>query len=236
MRRKDKNAEQQAAKKEKKEQQAAEKAKKRQIEPELAPQKPALAQKPTILIVCEGENTEPSYFEQFRLTSAHIKPVGTGYNTSSLVNRAIQLAQEKVYNQVWCVFDRDQHNHFNQAIQLAEKNNFDVAYSNQAFEYWLILHFEDHQGGSMDRKDYDAKLNQYLKNFGVVYDGKKSKIISENFFEILDGIDEKTQMERKQLAIKRAKQIYDRCEKVNPAQEESSTTVFKLVEELLKHI
>lgn len=34
---------------------------------------------PTILIVCEGENTETSYFEQFKLTSATI--IGKGYNT-----------------------------------------------------------------------------------------------------------------------------------------------------------
>ncbi|MGN6417310.1 MAG: RloB domain-containing protein [Pseudobacter sp.] len=36
-------------------------------------------------------------------------------------------------------------------------NNIQIAYSNQAFEYWLILHFEDHQGGKIDRNDYHKK-------------------------------------------------------------------------------
>ena len=40
-----------------------------------------LAEKPSILIVCEGENTEPSYFNQFRIYSATVKSVGEGYNT-----------------------------------------------------------------------------------------------------------------------------------------------------------
>lgn len=80
---------------------------------------------------------------------------------------------------------------FNNAIQIAEANNFGVAYSNQAFEYWIILHFNDHQGGGLDRRD---------------------------------------------LAIERAKRNYDFFGHSNCASEESSTTVFKLVEELLKYI
>lgn len=46
---------------------------------------------PTILIVCEGENTEPSYFEQFKLTSATI--IGEGYNAVSLVKQAEKLSK-----------------------------------------------------------------------------------------------------------------------------------------------
>ena len=38
-----------------------------------------LIEKPTILIVCEGKNTEPSYFKQFRITSATVKFVGEGF-------------------------------------------------------------------------------------------------------------------------------------------------------------
>jgi len=58
-------------------------------EPNLERTEPVLIEKPTILIVCEGENTEPSYFNQFRLSSATVKPIGEGYNTISLVRRAI---------------------------------------------------------------------------------------------------------------------------------------------------
>ena len=199
---------------------------------------PSLAIKPTILIVCEGKNTEPSYFRQFRLSSATIKTIGEGYNTTSLVNRTMQIAQGESYDQVWFVFDKDDFNDndFNNAIEIAKANNYAVAYSNQAFEYWLILHFDDHQGGGMHRKDYDDKINTLLKPYNLSYDGKNSKIISEDFFELLDGIDEKTAKERKQLAIERAGRNFNRNKHDTPAKAESSTTVFRLVEEIVKYI
>ena len=213
------------------------KARKR-AEPNLERAAPQMDVKPTILIVCEGENTEPSYFKQFRLSSATIKPIGEGYNTVSLVNRAIQLSQEKKYEQVWCVFDKDDFPvvDFNNAIAIAQSHNFGVAYSNQAFEYWLLLHFDDHQGAAMHRSHYNDKLNELLKPFGVSYDGENSKIVTAEIFELLEGIDMKAQTYRVDLAIARAKRNYNRLPHTNPALEESSTTVFRLVEELLKYI
>lgn len=196
---------------------------------------PSIVEKPTILIVCEGQSTEPSYFNQFRLSTATVVSIGEGYNTDSLVRRAVVLSHERYYDQVWCVFDADptpdnsQHSaNFNRAIQLAEANGFGVAYSNQAFEYWLILHFIDHQGGKMDRTVYDDRLNKLLRPFSISYDGKGCKRITDELFELLD--------ERKHLAISRAKRNFNRLDHSNPAKEESSTTVFRLVEELLKYV
>lgn len=216
---------------------------KRRSEPFLERAEAKILEKPTILIVCEGENTEPSYFRQFKLSSATIKPVGEGYNTISLVKRAVQLSKEKSYDQVWCVFDADpkpdnpkQAKNFNDAVTLAESKGYGIAYSNQAFEYWLIIHFDDHQGGGMNRNDYNNKINQLLKPFGLTYDGEGNKIITEDFFEVLDGIDKKTNKERKRLAISRAERNYDLFDHSNLANEESSTTVFRLVEELLKYV
>jgi hypothetical protein len=216
---------------------------KRRSEPILERSEAKILERPTILIVCEGENTEPSYFRQFKLSSATIKPIGEGYNTKSLVKRAFQLSKDKSYEQVWCVFDADpkpdnpKHaKNFNDAIRLAEQRGFGLAYSNQAFEYWIILHLDDHQGGGMNRNDYNHKINQLLKPFGLTYNGESNKIITEEIFEVLDGIDKKTNKERKLLAISRAKRNYDRFDHTNIANEESSTSVFKLVEELLKYI
>lgn len=93
MRMKDKKAEQAIDKEKHKAQLKA----KRRTETIIERSEPVLNEKPTILIVCEGKNTEPSYFNQFRLTSATIKPVGEGYNTVSLVNRAIQIANQTTY-------------------------------------------------------------------------------------------------------------------------------------------
>ena len=216
---------------------------KRRREPTLARSKATISEKPTILIVCEGENTEPSYFRQFKLSTATIKPIGEGYNTISLIKRAIELSKKNIYDQVWCVFDADpkasnpKHaQNFNKAIKFAEKHKFGIAYSNQAFEYWLILHFDDHQGSCMERSDYNEKINQLLKPFGFAYEGNDSKIITEEIFEVLDGIDTKTKKERKILAIERAERNYYKHDHSNPAKEESSTTVFRLVRELLKYV
>lgn len=211
---------------------------KRRPEPSLCRLSAILTEYPSILIVCEGRNTEPSYFNQFRLSSATVKSVGEGYNTKSLVNRAIKLSKEKNYDQVWCVFDKDDfdENDFNTAIQLAQQNGFEIAYSNQAFEYWLIIHFDDHQGGGMHRNSYNKKINELLEPFNVTYDGEGTKLVTEDIFELLDGIDNKTHKKRVDLAIVRAKRNYDKFDHKSPAKEESSTTVFRLVEELLKYL
>lgn len=237
MKMKDKKAVQIEAKQKHISELAASKAKRR-AEPLLERAVATKLEKPTILIVCEGKNTEPSYFRQFKLTSATIKAIGDGYNTTSLVNQAIRLSQQNSYDQVWCVFDKDQFSahDFNNAVSIAIANNFGVAYSNQAFEYWLILHFEDHQGGGMNRDEYDQTINEHINPLGVTYDGGGSKTITHDFFEILDGFDTRINKPRIELAISRAKRNYNQLTHVSPATEESSTTVFRLVEEMLKFI
>jgi len=204
--------------------------------------KPKLAVRETILIVCEGKNTEPSYFEKFKKSSVEIEVEGTGSNTVSVVKKAKQLEKRKIYAQIWCVFDADpkpsnpnQAKNFNEAITLAKKNGFGVAYSNQAFEYWFILHFEDHQGGKMPRTDYNKKINDYLKPYNIIYDGKGSKIVTDHFFDVLNAVDRKTGKDRVDLAIRRAEKIYNNCKNLSPAKRESSTAVFKLVKELQKY-
>ncbi|MGL4632300.1 MAG: RloB family protein [Leadbetterella sp.] len=219
---------------------------KRRGEVNLEREAPKLEEKPTILIYCEGKNTEPSYFNKFRLSSLTIDSFGEGRNTISLVEKAKQLCEKKKYDQIWCVFDADpkqdnpkQLENFNNAIKLANKLNFGVAYSNQAFEYWLILHFEDHQGGAMDRTKYGGKINKYINKLGAYYDNDGSKIIEQDFFNLLNEIvyvDIKgKKFSRCDLAINRAEKIYNRLDHSNPSIEESSTTIFKLVKELKKY-
>lgn len=211
--------------------------KQRKLEKGLERKSPVLEEKPTFLIVCEGRNTEPSYFNNFKLSSAIIKSIGEGYNTLSLVKRAITLSEKKNYDQVWCVFDKDDFTdeNFNNAILLASKNNIGIAYSNQAFEYWILLHFNNHQGGAIERTRYNMLINKELIPFNLKYDGKKSKVITDDIFDILEAIDENTGKVRRTLAIERAKNIYSKLSHEKPAQEESSTTVFKLVEEFEKY-
>jgi hypothetical protein len=90
------------------------------------------------LIVCEGECTEPFYFQSFRVPKDVFDVRGFGMNTVSLVKKAISLKEEGDYGEIWCVFDRDDFppQNFNNALALAKNNHINVAYSNQAFEIW----------------------------------------------------------------------------------------------------
>ena len=63
-----------------------------------------------------------------------------------------------------------------------------------------------------------------------------SKKIEENFFELLNEIDDNTNKKKVDLAIERAERNYNHLDHTNAAKEESSTTVFKLVGELLKYV
>lgn len=203
---------------------------------------PRKNERPKILIVCEGENTEPSYFSQFRLTNAEVIPIGEGKNTLTLVESVPRVIENlnQEFDQVWCVFDKDDfpNENFDNAISKAEGLGYNVAYSNQAFEFWLILHFEGHNGGAMHRDDYCAKLNRYLSDFGLVYDCE-SKIITSDFFEVMLSLTGKTidgnPQTLQDLAINRSKRIEKYHDGETPSNSESSTLMYKLVEELNRY-
>jgi len=175
------------------------------------------------LIVCEGEKTEPNYFKSFRVPKdvIQIDVKGVGENPSKLVDSAKELNNREDYDQVWCVFDRDDWlvQDFNNAIQNAEHQNFKVAYSNEAFELWYVLHFEFLNTG-IPRSDYCKKLNYLLD--------RKYKKNSEQIYDEL--------IEKQAIAIKNAKKLFKQYESHNPVQDNPSTTVHLLVEELNKFI
>ena len=185
--------------------------------------------KQSFLIVCEGEKTEPDYFKAFRMTAATIKAVGQAMNTITLVNKAISIREadqkrKRVYDQCWVVFDKDNFpaKDFNQAIQLAEKNGFHVAYSNQAFEYWFLLHYNLYTG-AIHRNQYKDMLTRLT---GMPY--SKSEGYGAVMYNLL--------LSRQQQAISNAITVFAEISHGNPAEEESSTTVQRLVLELNKYL
>lgn len=185
--------------------------------------------KQSFLIICEGENTEPDYFNAFRLTSANIKAIGQGISTIGLVQKAIRIKEDErrkgnSYDQYWVVFDKDDfpNNDFNNAITLAENNGIKVAYSNQAFELWFLLHYNLIQG-AMYRNQYASKLNEHL-DFAYT----KERGIGALMYQVL--------LPKQNDAIRNAHNILQQWNGVSPAQAESSTKVHLLVEELNKYL
>lgn len=184
--------------------------------------------KKRILVVGEGVNTEPSYFKQFREPGLQVVAVGMGESTRKLVNdiERVQTEQENKigfkFDEVWAVFDKDSFTDFEEAIAEARAKGYNVAYSNQAIEYWFILHFRDHQGSALPRTEYAKVLNKLLDegNAGFHYN-PDAKEVSEEMFDFM--------YKQIQFAFDRASRIYhSKFANGNPT-EESVTTVFQLV-------
>jgi RloB-like protein len=131
-----------------------------------------------ILIVCEGEVTEPHYFNDLRhrtrsLVKLSIEPGGT---PKTLVEKAVELkttAEKSAkrgkdrnlkYDEVWCVFDVDEHPFLAEAEQQAGDNGIMVAISNPCFELWALLHFQD-QRAHLDRHEAQRLCKQYMPRY-----------------------------------------------------------------------
>ncbi len=171
----------------------------------------------SFLIVCEGEQTEPNYFRSFDV-NASVRVVGSGDNTMGVVEKAIELREDEEYDQVWCVFDRDSFppERFNSALAKAKNKNINVAYSNEAFELWYLLHF-NYYDTAISRHDYQKMLTELL-------DGKYQKN-SKTMYEELESRQPDAIRNAKTLLLK---QNYP----ANPAWDNPSTTVHLLVEQL----
>jgi hypothetical protein len=173
------------------------------------------------LIVCEGEKTEPNYFRSFRVPKEVIDIYGLGDNTIGLVEKAVEFKKQGDYDQSWCVFDRDSFpaEHFNAALDLAKKNKIQVAYSNEAFELWYLLHFHSYDTG-IPRSDYIKKLTKSLE--------RKYEKNSETIYEELEI--------RQPDAIRNARRLLEQYDPPNPERDNPSTTVHLLVEQLNRFI
>ena len=182
--------------------------------------RPPRQQNNILLIVCAGE-TESLYFNNFKidLGVVRVRTMVDDRSPLNLVQRALQEKSQAQYIQVWCVFDKDEFHNFDEAIQLARKEGLRVASSNQAFELWFILHFR-RQDGALHRNNYARALNNVLGRTYVKTDPKLYKTLKPKM----------------KTAITNARIGYE-CHKrkqLSPSKCESYTTVFKLVEELLK--
>jgi hypothetical protein len=169
------------------------------------------------LIVCEGAKTEPNYFRGFRVPGLVLEVEGAGDNTLGVVRRALELMEEGAYEQVWCVFDRDSFpaGRFNEALTLATRSGIKVAYSNEAFELWYLLHFHYYNTG-ISRHDYIDRLSAVM--------GKKYEKGSRSIYMEL--------LARQPHALKHATRLLAQYDPCAPERDNPSTTVHLLVQEL----
>ncbi len=131
-----------------------------------------------VLIVCEGQVTEPHYFNQLR----HLErcPVALklhgGAVPKTLVEMAVKMKKESGaragrkrdqnlrYDHVWCVFDVDAHPSIADALQQARDNGICTAVSNPCFELWALLHFQD-QTKSVTRQVVQSLCRKHMPGY-----------------------------------------------------------------------
>src|ERR1017187_4530111 len=102
---------------------------------------PRLKPIPRLLVVCEGKVTEKIYIDGVRrdrgIAQALVRIEGGGLSPMSVVDLAIKLRDENAsqkedpygsYDQIWCVFDRDDHKKIGEAKRKAERNGLHIAF------------------------------------------------------------------------------------------------------------
>jgi hypothetical protein len=184
----------------------------------------ATASRRRVLILCEDSKSSCYYIRSFPFDPRRVELIvgGTGRNCDDLVAEAIRLTgialkEGRAFNDVWCVFDRDAFPlaNYHRAFELAHSNSIKVAWSNEAFELWYLLHFNYHDTG-ICRDDYKAKL----RACGLTYDKA-----SDLTYDLIK--------DRQQTAIKFAKKLerfWNEQGVRNPERQNPSTNVHRLVE------
>ena len=188
-----------------------------------------------ILIVCEGAETEPNYFESLRrylkLSTIRVAIIDRAGAPIGVIEEAQAQAKKRkrgIRNNptntpqieaIWCVFDVE-NPHYNQtfdrAVQIADQNGFRLAISNPAFEFWYVLHFEHTTRPFSDGNDIKKYLERHLPGYHPA-------------MSVFDALISSTQ-----IAVRNAKQILENhpqsdCRFPNP-----STLVHLLVEKMIE--
>lgn len=144
-----------------------------------------------ILIVSEGSKTEPLYFREIR-TACRLQTANVAVHPSELGTAPVQVVQyakdlfengdrhanvqRRAFEQVYAVFDRDDHDSFFDALKLAEsldgklRNDarqpviFKAIASVPSFELWLLLHYEDIQA-PLHRNEVMRRLKRHIPGY-----------------------------------------------------------------------
>ncbi len=132
----------------------------------------------TLLIVCEGEKTEPQYFlslcETLRLATVRVAGKECGNAPISVVDYAVDEKKKRKraqrgagdpYDAVWCVMDVEGaqgHESLKRALDKARRNGLETVLSNPCFEYWCLLHLEE---SGRPFRDCDEVIKRLQKSF-----------------------------------------------------------------------
>ena len=192
--------------------------------------------KKTILIVCEGRETERNYLDGLKraetISQAFAISVvaGKGGTRSQIVKRTIDKKNARRETDIaLCVLDTESletmqaKEDLSAARQKATSNDITLYLSNPAFEVWFLAHFRRTSRSFRNCDSVIVELDkEWVKAFGRPYDKSDKKV-----YRKLSA--------RTQVAINNAKEVVetDHRAKPNIADRNSSTDFYQLVERLL---
>ncbi len=170
------------------------------------------------LIVTNGSETEARYFERIKrkMPRNALRQIEVDFRQGDpmrTVDRALEMAGLNCYQHVAVVFDKDDFEHFNNAIskmKAAAKRDqkpdetieFYTAYSNECFELWMLLHFQE-VCAPLGRDSLFDKLRDHVSRIK----GQEYRYDKADFpFELLDNPG------NLQEAICRAKRMLEEAE------------------------
>ena len=96
-------------------------------------------------------------------------------------------------DEVWAIFDRDEHAHFAEPIRRCEEVGVHVARSNPCFEVWLIFHETD-----FHRPDDRHQVQAYLRQLRPEYDPAAGKLV--DFDDLVNRVETAEQRAQQGLA------------------------------------
>lgn len=109
---------------------------------------------PKIFVWSHTEKAEIEYFQDYKnyLRTPLLMPQkNISWTPIELLEQVIKWKNKNINkddgDQVWCIFDvddfyKDDKNKFINIIKKAVKNNVKIAYANECFELWILLHFQ----------------------------------------------------------------------------------------------
>ena len=150
-----------------------------------------------ILIVCEGEKTEPIYFkvliDKFKINTANVSITGDCGTDPKSVQKKAKEEQKKAnqeknpYDKIFCVFDKDSHPNYSQTVTSINNSKIYKAINSvPCFEYWLLLHFvyTDAPFFKTENKSICENVGEKLKEYVSNYEKSSNDV--EVFLDKID--------------------------------------------------
>lgn len=186
-------------------------------------------------IITNGQETECNYFTLLKSQKSiyDVKILYVNKDPYGLIECAKPYLTNA--NQVWVVFDIDnsyEEKRLIPALRLATQYGVRFAYSNLAFEVWLIMHFQE-CSKEMDIKGHKRILDKYLnkKKDGLSYSKNDKEILKKYFIPYY-----KTAMNNAKIGyqsrVAEHNQRYGENSQRKIWEWNSSTNIYKLIEAL----